>query len=94
MSGQLRPGFQLHQGINFPLQAGELLADVPLVGIDGPHPHQRIGVSAALVPREISRNGNARGNVAAYAGNGKHIDRGAKGQVHFKIALGDDLLHV
>ena len=67
---------------------------MPLVGIDGLHPHQRIGVSAALVPREISRNGNARGNVAAYAGNGKHIQGGPKGQVHFKAAIGNDFFHI
>ena len=94
VSTQLEPGFQLAKHIDFALQAGKLLADVPYIGIGRLYLQQGIGISAALVSRELGRNANALGNVTSQAGNGKHIDRGAKGQVHFKIALGDDLLHV
>ena len=94
VSTQLEPGFQLANHIDFPLQAGKLLADVPYIGIGRLYLQQGIGISAALVSRELGRNANALGNVTSQAGNGKHINGGSEGQVHFKITLGDDLLHV
>ena len=94
MPGQLEPGLQLPKHVDFALQAGKLLADMPYIGVGRLHLQQRIGVSAALVSRELGRNANALGNVTSQSGNGKQIDGGSKGDIHFKIALSGDLLHV
>ena len=95
MATRLHPSLQLCQHVNFTLQAGKFLADMPSVRVDGEHAlFGRLFSVAAFIPLELGSNGNALGSVASRSENGEQINGGPERQVHFHRAIRDDLLDI